>query len=246
MNFKAFIALILVLVLAVWGYVRYEAAQTGDTYFNQTTRYALGKSDFWRWVLNLNRVGDAKGQFLAGDEPIVIEVLMGKGLEINEEGLNKFVSEVERATGRKTDLINVDFADLNLVKDSDLPNLITSFRRHRIYGRPDLFIIYAKDFEGSQGVASKPFNAFGILVSDQKLKDLTSYYSQAVRDYLPAVLLNSFGQQLGLSQSHGYSCIMQDLVLHPNSALIFSGPALPTKYCDSEIEQAKQIGESLK
>jgi hypothetical protein len=246
MNFKAFFALILLIVAGVFGYIRYQASQTGNTYFNQNTRFVLGKSDFWRWAFNLTRVGDAKGQFLAGGQPIVIEVLTGRGLEINEEGLNKFVSEVERVTGRKTNLVNVDFTDLEQVKDSDLPDLVASFRRHRIYGRPDLFIIYAKDFEGSQNIASKPFNAFGIIVSDQKLKDLTSYYSQAMRDYLPAVLLNSFGQQLDLGESHSYDCIMQDLVLHPNSTLAFTGSALPTKYCDAEVAEATQTGESLK
>lgn len=246
MSFKTFCFLLLLLALGIWGYFRYEASQNGNTYFNVSQRYSLGKSEFWRTVLNLNRVGDAKGQYLTDTEPTIIEVVTTKGLEINEEGLLRFAGEVQRITGRQASTINVDTISNDQVSDRDLPDLVKNFRRHKQFGQPEIFVVYASDFEGSENGPSKPFYDFGILVSDQKLKDLTSQYAQSVRDYLPAVMLNSFGKQIGLSDTKDINCIMQPGILDPKPTLAFYGTILPYTYCDAEIQQAKNIAENLK
>ncbi len=237
--------MVFLLVFGVWGYLRYEASGDPSTYFNQTRRYTLGKSEFWRSVLNLNRPGDAKGQFLTDKDTIIIEVVTTKGLEINEEGLNKFAGEVQRITGQKTTIVNVDTIDASSVQDRNLTDIVKSFRRHKTFGQPSIFVIYTGDFEGSEDSPSKPFFEYGILVSDKKLKELTASYNQALREYLAAIMLNSFGTQIGLSETKSPICIMQDTVLRPTRAISFYGAQLPTTYCDAEIEQAANIKASL-
>jgi hypothetical protein len=245
MSYKSFFFVLLLILLGTFGYLCYQASQPPETYFNQTKRYSLGKSEFWRTVLNLNRPGDAKGHFLTGKDTILIEVVSAKGLDINEEGLRKFAVEVERITGHKTNIINVDLLKEPNVRNADLVDIVKSFRRHKTFGQPSIFVIYANDFEGSDNGPAKPFFEYGILLSDQKLKDLTSSYNQALRDYLTAVMLNSFGYQIGLLETKSPNCIMQDAVLKPTNAIYFYGTQLPSTYCDAEIEQAANIKASL-
>lgn len=246
MSYKTFLFLLLLLAIGLLGYMRYQAAGNPNSYFNQTTRFKLAKSEFWRWALGMHLVGDARAEYLAGGEPIVIEAVNSKQLDIDNEGLQKFANQVSRITGRKTTVINVDTITNLTVSDADLPSLVANFRRHKSYGQPDIFIIYAEDFQGSDTAGpSKPFDSFGIVVSDKKLKDLTSQYSQAIREYLPATLLHSFGYQLGLPDSQDSNCIMQPEVQIPTSALIFYAKQLPDAYCDSEIDQAKRIASGF-
>jgi hypothetical protein len=245
MSYKLFFFLVFLLIFGVWGYLRYEASGDPSTYFNQTRRYTLGKSEFWRTVLNLNRPGDAKGHFLTGSQTIIIEVVTTRGLEINEEGLIKFAAEVEKITGHKTTIVNVDTMPESSVRPMDLTGLVKEYRRHKTFGQPSILVVYANDFEGSEDSPSKPFFEYGILVSDKKLKELTASYNQSLRDYFPAIMLNSFGTQIGLSETKSPICIMQDTVLRPTRAISFYGAQLPTTYCDAEIEQAANIKASL-
>lgn len=245
MTYKLFFFLLLLLAVGIWGYLRYQASGDSGSYFNQTTRYSLGKSEFWRGLLNLHKVGDARGDYLTTKNPIIIEVVSARGLDINDEGLRQFAAGVQQITGQKTSIINVDFFDPITVTDNDLPTLVKNFRRHKQFGQPNIFVVYANDFAGSDQGPAKAFDEFGILVSDNKLKDLTSQYSQALRQYLPGVMLYQFGLQLGLSQSDDGSCIMQPELQQPTRALLFSGKALPDSYCDAEIAQAAGIKAAL-
>jgi hypothetical protein len=246
MTFKTFLVLLVLLAVGVVGYLRFQAQGDPGSYFNQGRRYSLGKSPLWRSLLGTHKVGDARGQYLADGEPIVVEVLASRGLEVNEEGLRQFASEVTRITGRKTSLVNVDVFDGSMVVDSQIPKLVESFRRHKQLGQPNIFVIYAGDFEGSEVTGpAKAFNEFGILVSNAKLKDLTSQYAQATRTYLAGVMLHQFGHQLGLSESTDKKCIMQQELEKPTRALVFAGSTLPDTYCDKELEQAATIRASV-
>lgn len=241
MSFKTFFFLVILLGVGVWGYLRYQASGDMSNSFNQTKRYSLGKSSLFRWMLNLHSVGDARGQYLADGEPIVIEVLTSRGVEINEEGLRQFSAEVGRITGRKTTIVNVDTIEQTNVRLAELPGLTRSNRRHKSFGQPNIFVIYAGDFENSDQSPARAFNEFGILVSDKKIKDLTSQYAQATREYLAGIMLHQFGYQIGLETSNNIECIMHPELLSPTRALLFSGKILADSYCDTELDQAQTI-----
>lgn len=245
MSYKIFLLLVVLAVASLLGYLRYQAQGSKDNYFNQTTRYNLGKNDFWRWSLGLHEVGDAKAQYLNGDV-IVVEVVTARGLEANEEALRKFSSEIEKITGKKTAIINVDTFDSKYVNNSQLEELTSKYRRHKRFNQPNLFVVYASDFEGSENGPAKAFSEFGILVSDKVLKDLTSEYGQALREYMASTMLYEFGSQIGLTEKRDANCIMQSDVKKPGRAILFYGTLLPSSYCNAEIEQADQIKANFK
>ncbi|MBL8029883.1 MAG: hypothetical protein JNN11_01410 [Candidatus Doudnabacteria bacterium] len=245
MSYKIFALLIILVIGSTFGYLRYEAMGPKGSYFNQTNRYSLGKSDFWRWSLGLDNVGDARGQYFSTDS-IVVEVLVARGFEANEEALRKFVLEVERITGKKTILVNVDTFDSKFVNASQLDELSSKYRRHKRYNQGSLFVIYAGDFEGSAEGPAKAFKDFGILVSDKVLKELTAEYRQALREYMAGAMLNQFGLQIGLTEHKNANCIMQSDVQKPGRAVLFNASVLPSAYCDSEIEQAGVIAGMFK
>ena len=247
MSFKIFLLCLLAILMAFWGYLRWQAGGDPNSYFNQATRYQLGKHGTFRWLLGLNLPGDSRGEYLTGSEPLIVELVQAKGLEIDEEGFRKFVSQVEKLTGRSVQVYNVDvFDNKGELAPQDLSEIVRGFRRHKQLSQPNLFIIYAQDFEHPAGHVADTYRDFGIVVSHKRLSDSVAQYRQAIREYLPAVLLHQFGLQLGLSVNNDAQCVMNQELDKPKPAFAFNGWQAPSQPCSRELDQLNGIKASLK
>ena len=148
MNFKSFALLLAIGTLGLFIYLKVQLLGDENSVFNQTTRFQLGKHPLARNLFSLHNDGDARGEYLKGTTPIVVEVVQANTVQMSDHAIGEFVSRVERITGRSVQTFNVDTISSGKLTDLDLKRIITSNRRHFNAGEANLFIVYAEDFEG--------------------------------------------------------------------------------------------------
>ena len=245
MRFRTFFLLLVIAVCGAFIYLKVSSLGDENSRFNQVARYRLGKSSFARTILSLHKDGDARGWYLVGDTPIIVEVVSAKGAELNEEALQIFVKSVKEYTGRQVDVYNVDTIQNGSLSSIGLAEIDRSFRRHVKPKQPNLFIIYAEEFVSKTEEVGMTYREYGMVLSHNRLVSLTSRYPQALPQYIASTMLHEFGHQLGLDHVDNKQCVMHKDVENPASALSFSGIFTSTEFCSEEFEALNKIRASL-
>lgn len=213
--------------------------------FNQTTRYKLGESQFARSLLGMHNYGDARGWFLKGQSPIVVEVVSAKGLDIDQRALDNFAEDIKKYTGKYATVFNYEEVPNGVLSDEVLGTEVSLHRKQTISGQPNLFIIYADDFERSGTELAKTYNEYGMVLSDKRLKEVTAGYPGAVTEYVESTLLHEFGHQLGLEHNDLPGCVMNERVENPIVMWGSNTDYIETEFCELELNQLKAISATV-
>jgi hypothetical protein len=246
MSFKTFLLCLIILILGTFIYLKASSLGDENSYFNQNTRYKLGKYGIMRVILSLHKDGDARAEYLLGSSPIVVEVVEAEGIDMDNGVLEEFGKKVQEYTGRPVKLYNVDTMKSGVLTDEDLPGVVSSFRRHKTIGGAGLFIIYAQDFEGNENEIGRTYKEYGILLSHNKISTLTNHYSSARKQYVISTLLHEFGHQIGLDHNPGPDCVMNEAVESPSRTSSFSGSFTPISFCGLEQDLLEGIKTNLR
>lgn len=241
---KTFLILF-ILACGTFIYLKLQVLGNENSKFNQTTRYKLGKHRWLRNVLGLHNDGDGRGWYIFGKEPLIIEVVLAKGAELNDEVLRNFAKKTENILGRKALIINTDFIENGWLSESQLGEEIKKHRHYQTSGQPNLFVIYADDFQRESGFVGQTYKEFGILLSDKRLREVVADYPHSLDDYIESTLLHEFGHQLGFDHNWQDGCIMNEKVDQPDPQGVFRGRYTPTEFCEFELNQLQKIKDSL-
>ena len=242
MNFKTFLLLIIILVSGVFIYLKTQSLGPDTSTFNQTTRYDLAKYPWVRQLLSLHKDGDARGEILGKTTgSITIEVVQPPGEKLSDATINDFAKKVSDVTGKPTQVFNVDTIQNGALSDYDFSQIVDKFRRHVSPGQANIFVIYADDFTTTTLEVGRTYKEFGILISHNRLAELTKQFPSVIDQYQESTLLHEFGHQIGLDHNDQTDCIMNPDVEMPQSALSFSGPSSPTDFCQTELDQIAAI-----
>jgi hypothetical protein len=242
---KKLILLFVILLLGTFIYISVQVRGDENSEFNKTTRYELGKKSWARTLFGLHKDGDARGNYLVGTTPIVIELVEPRDNMVSQEGIQNFIKRVEEYTGRRVEYISVDTIQYGTISANEIQQIVNTKRRHVKPGQPNLFIIYAEDFIRDEKEVGSTYKEFGIIVSHNKLKSLTERYFDAMADYTTSTLLHEFGHQIGMEHVEKAGCVMDTEVENPTSAFAFSGSLSQTEFCNLELEQLSNIKKLL-
>jgi hypothetical protein len=245
MNFKTFFLGLIIIVSGLFIYLKTMSLGDENSYFNQNTRYQLGKYGWVRTLLGLRKDGDARAEYLIGDGAITVEIVKPNNVIVDQDAIDGFLESVEAITGRKTIFYNTDTIKGGKLSDEDLKSIIRKNRRHRTPGSPNLFIIYSDDFS-TGGEVGRTYQEFGILLSGNRLNELTSNYPAAKTQYIQSTLLHEFGHQIGLLHNEDLNCVMNAAVESPRKAQSFSGAFTPVEFCPIELDELNGIKQALK
>ncbi len=246
---RFFKILFLLLFIAACGtlvYLKIQSLGSENSKFNQTTRFKLAKYGWLRIFLGLHNDGDARGWYFAGKSPLILEVVVAKGVEFNDGVLRSVAKKAENVLGRKVQIINSDLIANGRLSDGQLAEEVKKHRHYEISGQPNLFVIYAEDFQREGGYVGQTFQEFGIVLSDKRLREVTADYPYSLDGYIESTLLHELGHQLGLDHNQQEDCVMNEKVDQPDGQGTFSGRYTPTDFCDLEINQLNSIKASLK
>lgn len=221
--------------------MKIQTLRADTTEFNRTTRYELGKRGWLRTLLGLHKDGDAKLEYLFGQTPLVLEVVQTKTEPMPEDVLLNVKAKLEEYLERKIVIYNVDTIERGIVSDAMISKIVSQNRRHRILGQPNIFVIFAEDFYGSEVEVAKTVQEYGMIISASKLRTLTANYPPAYSQYVESTILHEIGHQLGLSHNQRPECIMNVTVESPIGALAFDQAVTPTRFCPHELDELKAI-----
>ncbi len=236
---KKILLLLIIAALGVFIYLKIQTLRSDTTVFNRTTRYELGKRGWVRTLLGLHKDGDAKLEYLQGQTPLVFEFVQTKAEPMPEDALANVKAKLEEYLERKIIIYNVDTIDRGIVNEKTISNIVSQNRRHRILGQPNIFIIFAEDFDGSEVEVARTVEEYGMVISAAKLRDLTDHYPPAYSQYVESTILHEVGHQLGLSHNERAECIMNVAVESPVGALAFDQAVTPTRFCPQELDELK-------
>lgn len=243
---KKFLLLVFIALCGAFIYLKVSALGDPNSYFNQTTRFTLGKYQIMRTVLGLHNDGDARAWYLQGTSQLDLEVVDTNAATIDQQGLDDFAAKVGQYTGRPVVVYHNDKIPGGTLTDTDLAGIVKGFRRHVLPGQPNLFVIYADDYQRADSEVGKTYREFGIVLSDKRLKEVTSQFSQSMPQYVESTLLHEFGHQLGLDHNDQSGCIMNPKVDKPDVTGEFTGSFTAISYCDFELQQLNAIKAGLK
>jgi len=246
MSFKAFLLIIFIVLCGTFIYAKVASLGNPNSHFNRTTRFWLGQYQTARTVLGLHNDGDARGSYLKGTSSITIEYVESSGSHLDRQALGQFVSKVKEYTGRPVNLYYNDTISNATLTPKDLAEIAKGSRHHVIPGQPNLFIIYALDYDRPSGEVGETYQEFGIVLSDSRLKEVTKNFSGSLPQYIESTLLHEFGHQLGLAHNEEPGCIMNTKVETPAITGGFTGDYTPTSFCPYELDQLQAIKNSLK
>jgi len=247
MSSKAFFLIVIILLCGIFIFLKVEVLGDPNSSFNKTTRFSLGRYQISRSILGLHDDGDARAWFLQGNSAFTVEIVQAPDAKLNELAIKDFVAAVAKYTGRPIALYNEDLLPAGTLTQSQLADAVTNFRRHHLLAEPDLFIMYTDDYEhpGSDTELGKTWQEYGIVLSDQGLKNVTKNFPSSLEQYQESTLLHEFGHQIGLDHNDQPNCIMNAKVEHPASFGAFSGDFTATDFCPFEVDQINVIKASL-
>jgi len=241
MSFKTFCLLLVIIILGIFIYLKVESLGSDQSSFNQTTRLSLGRHPTMRTLLSLHNDGDARYEYLSGSSPILIEVGEAPDVSLSDTLVNAFAAEVTKYTGRGTEIHRIEGMPGGTLTDAGVAQAIKVGAKKFEIGSPILFIAYADDFVSNTNEVGKTYQEFGIVLSDKKLKDITSDYPSALAQYQESTLLHELGHQLGLQHNNQDGCIMNPAVENPTSVSSFYTDFIPTDFCQYELDQLQMI-----
>ncbi len=246
MSIKVFILLIVILVSGLFVYIKAQTLGSENSTFNQTTRYNLGKRPIVRKILGLHKDSDARSEFLAGNNPISIEVAQVVGGGLTQQAIDSFVIEVKKITGRDVHVYYVDGIKEGTLSSLDLDQISKVKMRNFEPESSQFLIIYANDFDSITDEVGRTYKEYGMVLSDAKLKNLTSGYSVSLPQYQLSTMLHEFGHQIGMDHNQLEGCIMNKEVESPKPADIFSSSFTPVEFCPSELDNIQSIKDKLR
>jgi len=243
---KKFLLVALIILLGTFIYIKVQVLGDPNSSFNQTTRYNLGKRQFFRSIFGLHSYGDARYEYLSGDSEVSVEMVKAQGVSVDEQTLLDFTKEVKTYTGRPTKLFDTETVQRGTLSDADLAVIAKGSRHHVIPGQSNVFVVYAEDFQRSGDEVAKTFSEFGIVISDKRLREATQKYPASLNEYLLSTLLHELGHQLGLEHNDQTDCIMNPQVENPTVQEYFNGRYTATEFCDFELKQLDEIKAKIK
>jgi hypothetical protein len=246
MRVKTFLLLLVIVVLGAFVYIAVNVRGDLNSGFNQGFRYKLGRYGFFRALFGLHNDGDAREQYLLGEGPLVVEVVEPLNYDIPDELINSFSRKIGNLIGREIINYNVDSIPSGSLSEDDLEKIVKEKRRHFLPGQPNLFIIYAEDYVGRRDEVGKTYKEFGILLSYNRLKEITNQQPEAFKQYLETTVLHEFGHQVGLPHNDQSGCIMNEKVNRPQAQGFFDGFYTPGDYCVQEKQDMENTIKSLK
>ncbi|HVY68250.1 MAG TPA: hypothetical protein VHA30_05140 [Patescibacteria group bacterium] len=210
MSFKAIFFTILILLLAAFGAVKIMVLGNPASHFNQTIRFRLGEYSWLRTAFGLHRPGDARGEYLSGQGPVMIEWFKPQAEDVDQNLLQEFADRVAAATGRRTELVYG-----GAVSDGTVPlaNLDTFRFKAAIQTPPggsNLLVFFTQDYSPrSAEELAAPYQEFGLVVSLSAHRSFLGALGQHQNEYLLTSLLRAFGGQLGLPAGSDDGCVMK-------------------------------------
>jgi hypothetical protein len=247
MSFKTFVLLLIILACGAFIYVKVESLGSDQNSFNQHERYVLGKYPFLRTLLSLHKDGDARAEFLQGSSSIVIDVSIAPGTVLDPDVINNFAAQVSKYTGSKTKVYYVDgVVPDGMLGQNDLDKVMQRTKRNFEPGSSILAVAYTDDFTSSDQAVGKTYQEYGIVISNQRLRDVTNLSPQSLPELQQSTLVHEFGHQLGLDHNTEGGCVMNAAVESPEVISVFVPPTIPTDFCTFELDQLQQIKASLK
>lgn len=246
MRLKTFFLLLFIVFLSVFIYVSVKTHGDLNSSFNQTYRFKLGKYSVLRALFGLHNDGDARAQYLLSPGPLVVEIVNPLEFNVPDDVIGNFTKKIQNLIGREVVVYNTDNISPGSLNESDLEKIVKEKRRHFLPGQPNLFIIYAEDYSDRSEEVGKTYKEFAVLLSHNRLKEVTSQYPEAFKQYLETTVLHEFGHQIGLPHNQQNGCIMNIKVDRPKAQGFFSGIYTPNDFCDFEKESLKNIIKSFK
>lgn len=232
-----FLLVIVILVLGVFIYLKFQILGDPNTAFNQTTRYTLGHYAPVRSLLGMHSAGDAREWYLQGKATLSLEVVQAKGTRLDDKALNNFANEIGNYLGREVVIYDTEFIRNGKLSDADIETIAKGSRHHLLLGEPNMFVVYAEDFDRTGNEVGKTFNEYGIVLSDKALQDLTARHPEALTQYQQSTMLHEFGHLVGLEHNDMANCIMNVSVESPKLDFSFNGTYTPLEFCDYELKQ---------
>jgi predicted Zn-dependent protease len=240
---KKLLLVLFILLSATFIYLKVQVLGGENSSFNQTTRFKLGKYPWARSLFGLHNDGDARAWYLSGEGPIVVEVVKAEGVGVDERTLERFISDIEKYTGREVIMFNEEMFQRGRLSEADLDVVVNDHRHRAADSQPNLFIMFTEDFERQNGEVGKTYKEFGIVLSTTRLREISAAYPDSLSEYVESTLLHEFGHQIGLQHNEGIKCIMNEKVEKPNPGGLFGGYYTETEFCLEELNQLKQIKE---
>ena len=241
MQAKTFFLGLFIIVLGIFIYLKVETMGDENSSFNTSTRYSLGKYPIVRFLFGLHNHGDARSDFLVGSRGIIVEVVQPEGLPLEDPTIDKFAAKISEYTGKPTKIYNMDTIEGGPKTAVDLAEIVKNFRRHLDAGYVNLFVMYVDSYENSGKEVGKTYAEYGMVLSHDKLVELTKYYPMALPQYQLSTMLHEFGHQVGLNHNDHGDCIMNASVESPDHAVGLGGTNTPVNFCQFELDQLKAI-----
>jgi len=247
MSFKKLCLAILVVLLAVFVYLKIEINGNPQSTFNQTTRFTLGKNPWFRAVLGLHNAGDARAEFLKGSGTINIEWFAPPSASIDQSLLQNFSSKVSQYTGRPTKVLwggNINEGNTSL---SGISLFVLRGELQQPLSGSTLLVYFTRDYSPrTTGELATTYQDSAIAISLDAHQQFLSRYPLQVNNYLLYSLLHEFGRQLGLPETNNDAqCAMEPITGTFNQTLDSFGLNLPQDFCPREIQQINSIKASL-